>query len=299
MGIINYENLVKYFVKEHFPGIHKMRGNYKREKYSKNTQAFMAEQHSYYLANGRYPLFGTIEIETLNRCNSTCSFCPVNRNDDTREYKKMDEPLFKKILEDLKSLNYQGSIGLYSNNEPFLDERICDFAKTAKEILPENRLYLYTNGTLLTIEKFVAIMKYLDNMYIDNYNDALKLIVPNKKIFDFCKNNVEYKDRVRIRLRKLHDVLTTRGGQAPNRTENSSVSLECGCKLPFRQMVVRPDGKVSLCCNDALGKYTVGDLTKESIHEVWHKPILLETRANLLSGRNTMTGLCQHCDSLL
>lgn len=28
-------------------------------------------------------------------------------------------------------------------------------------------------------------------------------------------------------------------------------------------MVVRPDGKVSLCCNDALGTMTLGDLTKE------------------------------------
>lgn len=42
------------------------------------------------------PLFNNIEIETVNRCNGTCSFCPVNKNQDPREYKKMPEELFKK-----------------------------------------------------------------------------------------------------------------------------------------------------------------------------------------------------------
>ena len=30
----------------------------------------------------------TVEIETVNRCNNTCSFCPVSRNYDIRTPKK-------------------------------------------------------------------------------------------------------------------------------------------------------------------------------------------------------------------
>ena len=52
------------------------------------------------------PLFNNIEIETVNRCNGTCSFCPVNKNQDPREYKKMPEELFKKIIKELKEINY-------------------------------------------------------------------------------------------------------------------------------------------------------------------------------------------------
>lgn len=35
------------------------------------------------------PLFEEIEIETLNRCNGKCSFCPVNVNEPQRPYHKM------------------------------------------------------------------------------------------------------------------------------------------------------------------------------------------------------------------
>lgn len=297
--IINYENIVKYYIKQHLPRVFSYKENLKKSKYIKRTNNAIAEDIACYEKNGKWPLFGTIEIETINRCNNVCSFCPVNRNDDTREFKKMDEALFKKILDKLKAIEYKGSIGIYSNNEPFMDERIVDFAKTAKEIMPNNHLYLYTNGILLTPEKFKAIMQYLDRMYIDNYHDELKLIKPVKEIHHLSKNDPLYKDKVRIRLRKIHDVLFTRGGQAPNRKQEKIESLLFGCLLPFRQMVVRPDGKVSLCCNDALGKMTMGDLNDESIEEIWNSPHYTGVRMSLAKGRKDASPLCTNCDSLL
>jgi len=42
-----------------------------------------------------------VSIETVNRCNSTCSFCPANRTSESRPYQKMTEELFKKIIADL------------------------------------------------------------------------------------------------------------------------------------------------------------------------------------------------------
>lgn len=296
---INYENIFKYYVKKHLPRAFAYRENIKKKRYGKRVRERIDEAIAHYEEYGKWPLFGTIEIETINRCNSTCSFCPVNRNVDTREYRKMEFDVFQRILHSLKDAAYHGSIGIYSNNEPFLDERICQFAKIAKEIVPDNQLYLYTNGTLLNLEKFQAIMQYLDKMYIDNYNDELKLIKPVKEIHQFCKAHPEYEDKVRIRLRKLHDVLFTRGGQAPNRKDECIESLPFGCMLPFRQMVVRPDGKVSLCCNDALGKMTLGDLTQQSIEEVWNSEQYTAIRYALRDGRKDATFLCTGCDSLL
>lgn len=297
--IINYENIVKYYFKQHFPSIFAYRAARKKKKYAANVQKVIADDIEFFEKNGTWPLFGTIEIETLNRCNNVCSFCPVNKNADTREYKKMELDLFVKIMEKLKAAQYQGSIGIYSNNEPFLDERICEIARITKDYMPDNHLYLYTNGILLTVENFKDIMQYLDRMYIDNYNDALKLIKPVQAIHQYAKQDAAYKDKVRIRLRKLHDVLFTRGGQAPNRKEEQIRSLSFGCLLPFRQMVVRPDGKVSLCCNDALGKMTMGDLNTQSIEEVWNSPQYRAIRLSLAHGRENVTPLCTSCDSLL
>jgi len=296
--LVNYENIIKYYFKSNFPRLYNWREHSKRKKYEKKLNVAVVRYNEFFQSHGHYPIFSTVEIETLNRCNSTCSFCPVNKNVDTRKYKVMDQELFISILQQLKAMSYPGSIGLYSNNEPFLDGRIVNLAQIAKEHLPNNHLYLYTNGTLLTMEKFKSIMNYLDKMYIDNYNDDLRLIAPVRIVHDYCQNNKLYRDKVRIRLRRLNDVLSTRGGQAPNRKQEQIESLTCSCLLPFRQMVIRPDGKVSLCCNDALGKMTLGDLTTESINDVWHGEKYLTIRKKIAKGRHDIE-LCRGCDSLL
>ena len=96
------------------------------------------------------PIFELIELETVNRCNSGCSFCPVNKKSDTREYCRMTDELFEKIIGELADLDYSYRLGLYSNNEPFLDEDIIQRVKYAREKLPKAFLEIYTNATLLT-----------------------------------------------------------------------------------------------------------------------------------------------------
>ena len=57
-------------------------------------------------------------------------------------------------------------------------------------------------------------------------------------------------------------------------------------------MIIRPDGKVSLCCNDAVGKYTLGDLTKESLMDIWYGQKFQMVRNCIYEGRKNM-GECQ------
>lgn len=247
------------------------------------------------LSMENFPIFTMVEIETLNRCNNSCSFCPVNKTLDTREYKKMDEDLFISIINQLKELNYTGMVGLYSNNEPLLDERIFDFCKIAKESLPNAYHYMYTNGILLTVEKMEKLVKYLDKLIIDNYNDKLKLIKPVQEIYDYCQKNDKYKDKIEIHLRKQNEVLTNRGGQAKNKAKTKA--LKSSCILPYCQFVIRPDGKISLCCNDAMGKYSIGDLTKETISDIWWGNSHKEIRKKIFSGRGNLA-LCRDCDNL-
>ena len=44
-------------------------------------------------------------------------------------------------------------------------------------------------------------------------------------------------------------------------------------------MVVRPDGKIGLCSNDAFGQVTLGDLTSDSISDVWNSDLVLGSEA--------------------
>lgn len=241
-------------------------------------------------------LFNHVELETINRCNGTCSFCPVNALSDKRPYKMMSEKLFYKIINELEEMRYSGKIALFSNNEPLLDDRIIDFHKYTREHLPYARMHLFTNGTLLTLEKFKLIIPYLDELIIDNYSQNLKLIPNSLKIVEYCENNPELKSKVTVVLRKRDEVLSTRGGDAPNARIISYPYAKC--ILPFKQMIIRPDGKVSLCCNDPLGKNTLGDVNTQSLVEVWEGEGFASVRKALHSGRGNWEH-CEFCDAFL
>ena len=243
---------------------------------------------------GKEILFDHVEIETVNRCNGNCDFCPVSRKDDTREYKEMPQELFEKIIDELAELNYSGKLALFSNNEPFLDEKIIERHRYARVKLPNARLRLFTNGTLLTLEKFNEIVDLLDELIIDNYQQELQLIKPCQIIAEYCKEHPELTRKVTIVLRKPHEILSSRGGDAPNRKQLVSYG-EDRCILPYKQLIIRPDGKVSLCCNDPLGKNTLGDVSKDSLVDVWFNDRFKMVRKCLYEGRKNWKH-CEFCD---
>lgn len=240
-------------------------------------------------------LFNHVEIETVNRCNGNCNFCPVSQKNDTRKLRFMKRNLFESIILQLSEINYSGRLALFSNNEPFLDKDIIDKHRYARKKLPYARMHLFTNGTLLTLEKFVEIINYLDELIIDNYHKDLKLINPCKVIKEYCENHIELKKKVTIVLRDPNEILSTRGGDAPNRKKKISYGKE-RCVLPFKQLIIRPDGKISLCCNDPLGKYTLGNVTEESILSIWNNDKFKMVRECLYKGRENLEH-CKYCDA--
>ena len=65
-------------------------------------------------AENRHPAFPElIELETINRCNGSCAFCPVNRHDDPRELAVMDEALFCRIVEQIGASGFKGRMALF------------------------------------------------------------------------------------------------------------------------------------------------------------------------------------------
>ncbi|MCL1947923.1 MAG: radical SAM protein, partial [Chitinivibrionia bacterium] len=165
----------------------------------------------------RKPLFNYVEIETFNRCNGTCSFCPVNRNLDPRPLTKMSEKTFYKIIDNLSKLNFCGTISYYSNNEPIMDARIVEFIRYGVKKNPNANHSMISNGTLLNEEKFQALIDAgLNNLEISNYNDKLKLNENIKKIYDKYKNE-KFSMNCKISLRLNNQILSNRGGTAPNK----------------------------------------------------------------------------------
>ncbi len=242
-------------------------------------------------------LFNVVEVETINRCNGECRFCPVNKHQDPRKIRKMDDALFAAILDELSAIDYSGLIHLYSNNEPFLDQRMPDFAREARSKLPNATIGLSTNGLIMTREQYRKTIDWLDFLTVNNYCDDYQLLDTHKHIEEWTRERDEWFAKTKITIRNKSEFLSTRGGGAPNRDGGLNRTLDCGCHLPSHQVIIRPDGKMSICCNDATGQTTVGDITENGIVAAWNSPEYVALRYKVLGDRSLLPP-CRECDTL-
>ncbi len=235
-----------------------------------------------------------ISIETINRCNSTCSFCPANKNEDKRPFARMDEELFKKIIEELHNLNYDGYLNLYVNNEPFMDKRIEDWYIYASEKLPNAKMLLYTNGTLITEERFLKIIPVIDKMIINNYSETLEIHDNVKHIIEYVQTHEELWDKdITVQIRYIKEILTNRAGEAPNNKRKKK--SEKVCIMPYTDFTIYPNGNVGLCCSDALEKTNYGNLNDSSLYEIWTSDKYRKLREVIGNNRDNY-GFCEGCD---
>lgn len=235
-----------------------------------------------------------ISIETINRCNSTCSFCPANKDMESRPFQKMDEELFYKIISELKEIDYAGYLNLYVNNEPFIDNRIEDWYIYAKSQLPMAKMLLYTNGTLLNRERFSKIIPVIDKCIINNYTETLKLHTNLKDIVKMIKEEKVYWDKdITIQIRYIKEILTNRAGDAPNKRKKSNNKMIC--IMPFTDFTIYPDGTVGLCCSDALEKTNYGNVANESIRSIWSSKQYQKLR-HIIGNNRSDYSFCNGCD---
>ena len=258
----------------------------------------------YSLANTPFPL--AVELETVNRCNNNCSFCPVSRQADTRPLARMPIELIHKIADELKATDFSGNLDLFSNNEPLLDTRAVEICRLFNSEVPHAIKTIYTNGMLLNYKLYIELFESgLDNLVVDNYDDDLQLIKPVKETLRLVgesenKNMENFKSKTTILIRKKTDILTNRAGTAPNKHIEEfkfyHTYSKSPCVLPFIQFIIRPDGKISKCCQDALGQETLGDINKSTIKSIWNGENFNRLRTNLLRKGRYSENLCNKCD---
>lgn len=249
-----------------------------------------------FLSSDPIPKPNVVNIETVNRCNSTCAFCTANIHAEKRPLRRIDEDLYKSIIDQLADWGYEGHLTLYGNNEPLLDPRIVDFHRYAREKLPKSFIFMSTNGLILSREKLDEIKPYVDQIIINNYCEDMKLHANIQEIYDYVvAHPEEYADvEILIQMRYLKEVLTNRAGSAPNKQEKERVIKET-CLLPFTDMWIMPNGKMGLCCCDNFETTDYADLTKVGVREAWEGEKIQELRRELAQGRQNIP-FCKHCD---
>lgn len=260
--------------------------------YSKNTDKFI----KYFLEQDKSPIFHNVMIETINRCNGTCSFCPANKADESRPFKKMTEKMFYEIIAQLKELKWTGKLFLCVNNEPFIDNRILNFCEYAKEVIPDMTTVLISNGTLLTPEIMDKMVGVVDQITINDYSEKYILSPTHKKIYGYIKQNKERFGKMNIVINRRYskEILATRAGTAPNKPKKN-VRVNCACVYPFTDLIIFPDGQVGMCCNDCREISKFGDISEESLIDIWRNEKFKKLRMSM-SGGQRLYPFCEECD---
>lgn len=254
--------------------------------------------HSIFARSGyeqEVPLFRSIELETRTRCNSACSFCAASILHDQRPDILMPDALYAKIIGELADLNYQGAIKFFVNNEPLLDKRLPELIRMAREQVPAARTEVHSNGLSLNPRNGRALMEAgLHLLYINNYTQEGAMHKGVKRFIDEVAPDFPDREIV-FHLRLLEERLLNRGGTAPN-AEAEAQPLELPCILPFDEMVLTADGRVTICCQDHYFEGAVGNANESSLKEIWYSEGFQALRADLLRSDRSKNKFCAACD---
>lgn len=254
------------------------------------------EKHSGYLQinNELIPSFSTLEFNICGICNRRCSFCPrvdPNAFPNIKEYLTLE--LYKKIMNDLKAIDASPRIVYSGFSEPLIHPKLKDLISATKEIRPEAKLEIKTNGDLLNTEKLNEYFKRgLDYILISLYDGP-----GTEKEFEQMRDEAGLTpEQVMLRVRYWtekygHNMnLSNRGGTVGGPFKDLlkiKEPMKQRCNYPSMMMMIDYNGDVLLCPHDWGKKLINKNLSNVSVLEAWTSQKLHAVRKSLnASDRN-------------
>jgi len=123
---------------------------------------------------------------------------------------------------------------------------------------------------------------------------------PDEKEFS-PHNRYGHKARKFIRIADISVASTGTHSTLNNHCGNGSAPLDeplsARCAKPFRELAIRYNGNVAVCCNDWQGIYKCGNILTDGLEEVWHGVAMGAARKFLIRGERSSLSPCDVCDA--
>lgn len=274
---------------------------------------------------GNFPK--VILLDTITHCNLHCSMC--GHSFMTRKKGRMGMPLFKKIIDEIATVDPNTRVWMVFYGEALLLKyKLLWMINYAKE-KGLTDVVLNSNGNLLDEEMSIGLIDAgLDGIYIgiDAFNKETyeKLRVGGD--FDKVINNVNRLLKLKEELGATHPSVYVQFVEMEDNFSqiedfkkywsNKGAIVKtrpkvtwAGTVKPFKMVEkerhpchwgmqsfnILWDGKVVLCAVDYDGKFIAGDVSKESIREVWSGSLKDIRRMHLKGRYNELPDFCRDC----
>lgn len=257
-----------------------------------------------------YPL-KLLQIETTNLCNANCKFCI---HSSLKNFGTMSDKLFLKIISDAAQIDTIKTIVPMLLGEPLLDKKIIPRLKLINQMLPEKKIYLFTNCSLLT-PKIIKQLSNIDNIVINfslnGTNKQTRQKLMGLGDFEHCKEMIGlYVKTQKPYLVTLvhHPSVSDREIKEFKKNSKWRTSVityqnwsgdkfegvrQTHCHRAISQMTIMQDGKVNLCCME-YGKVIFGDVNTSSVKEIWeskYRQMYCDAHAK----GKYLKGVCANC----
>ena len=272
-----------------------------------------------------------VQVELVEGCNLGCSFCGIQAIRDngadgpknihgksSGPYKILTIDTSTKIANGIKNAKWNPRIEFAMHGEPTMHPDYITMIKLFRQKLPKAHLMMTSNGggLLRDVNGTVnGLMEAgLNVLFLDNY-DRIKIVDKIQEkyrgpypVFPYPQNK-NANPHKRRKPSEHHIVVGMDLTLATNGT-HAQVSNHAGsafplnykqrgkrCAKPFREMSIRWDGNVAVCCNDWAGIYKCGNINDTSMEEVWHEKPFQAARVKLYHGQRDF-GPCNGCDNV-
>lgn len=268
-----------------------------------------------------------VQIELAESCNLRCSFCGLNgiRTPKENNFKFMTKDTLASLVRQMVENEWNPRVEFAMHGEPTMNPDFVNMIAVVRDIAPSYHIMMTSNGGgLLRKPGPIELIKQmfdagLNILALDDYQDANIVPKIRRALGDNPGEHVdatvfEYPDDKRGNpharghrgMRKLtfiraidiasngtHSTLNNHAGAGapPNDAGQGK-----RCSKPFRELSVRWDGSVAVCCNDWRGQYKCGNVVKDGLDAVWNGAAMHAARQKLILGQRDFAP-CRGCDA--
>lgn len=272
-----------------------------------------------------------VQIEATEGCNLRCTFCGLNGirggvAETGLNLKFMSVATATAIASQIASAGWNPRFEFAMHGEPTLNPRLPDIVRVFRQHLPKSYMLLESNGGGLSgglaAHRIQALFEAgLSTVALDEYqgvelvgrirqtveeDGGMVFTSPNFSIHEYPEDpkGNPHQRRPGRRLVFIAPI------DAATKGTHSKLNNHCGCGAPkndraagrrcakpFREISVRWDGSIALCCNDWRGTYKCGNVHGTPIDVIWQNEFFDAARKKLYAGQRDF-GPCAGCDAI-
>lgn len=281
------------------------------------------------LAERQEPPF-CIQVEPTEGCNLRCAFCAISSiresgkaGDRSGPYKYMTVETAELLARQMAEAQWNSRIEFALHGEPTRNENLPIIVRNFRRWLPKVNMMLTTNALPLVERGFTqSVLELFDAgvnvIALDDYKPhKASAVARERNAAGWAKFGVEFREypaevlgnphhrrkpKDRPMLTVVQDISEATFGTHSKLNNHAGCAapplpepVMKKCVKPFREISVRWDGGIAICCNDWRGEYKIGYVTQTHIETLWQsEPFRVARR--LLNAADRDFGVCRGCD---